>query len=410
MLARGVRVYGRNRARVLSSSPPHWQAGLGGTGGAAGGEDEQRGGGTESRRWLSLSSSSLLTPASATASYGPGFCLRSSAHHQLGRFSSRSFASSAVNDDDTQLAVVDQAQQVQDAAAVWSDQLESSLTEAAAAASPHVNEVSAIADQSWLPVVALQQLIEAFHVYAHLPWWGAIAATTVALRALMLPLVIRQMKVTARLSLMRPQMEKLKEELDAGLARKDPQALANYQTQLKALFAKHQVSPFKMFGTMIIQAPLFICFFLAIRRMAEGIPSFAEGGPWFLSNLAQADPTYVMPVLTGMSLLLTVELGAMDGMEGQAPEQLKRMKNMFRIMAVAMVPLTANLPAGIFAYWLTSNICSLAQTAGIRFLGLRKKFGIPETSHLSKAAKDAVQSTRQVVKLRSSYLAAVCIV
>ena len=45
------------------------------------------------------------------------------------------------------------------------------------------------------------------------------------------------------------------------------------------------------------------------------MPSLAEGGALWFTDLTAADPYYVMPVLAGLSMLATVELGAMDGMQ-----------------------------------------------------------------------------------------------
>lgn len=35
-----------------------------------------------------------------------------------------------------------------------------------------------------------------------------------------------------------------------------------------------------------------------------------------------------------------------------------------RVLGVAMVPMTASLPQGVFVYWITSNVVSCAQTLG----------------------------------------------
>lgn len=42
-----------------------------------------------------------------------------------------------------------------------------------------------------------------------------------------------------------------------------------------------------------------------------------EGGTLWFTDLTVADPTYLLPALAGATFLLTVELGAADGMQGQ---------------------------------------------------------------------------------------------
>ena len=63
------------------------------------------------------------------------------------------------------------------------------------------------------PVGLLQSSLEYLHVQAHLPWWLAIVACTVALRVLMFPLIVRVQANAARLNNIQPQTEKLMEKI-----------------------------------------------------------------------------------------------------------------------------------------------------------------------------------------------------
>lgn len=74
------------------------------------------------------------------------------------------------------------------------------------------------------------------------------------------------------------------------------------------------------------------------------VPTMVAGGALWFPDLTAADPTYALPVLCSLSFLATVEVGAADGMQGQPPEMLQRMKTLFRVLSVAMVPITANMP------------------------------------------------------------------
>ena len=78
---------------------------------------------------------------------------------------------------------------------------------------------------------------------------------------------------------------------------------------------------------------------------ARQVPSMTDGGALWFADLTVADPTYALPVLTSLTFLATVELGAADGMQGQSADMLKNMKNFMRGLAVVMVPFSASLPA-----------------------------------------------------------------
>jgi len=75
------------------------------------------------------------------------------------------------------------------------------------------------------------------------------------------------------------------------------------------------------------------------------VPSLMDGGALWFTDLTVADATYALPVLTSLTFLATVELGAADGMQGQSADMLKNLKNFMRGLAVVMVPFTASLPA-----------------------------------------------------------------
>lgn len=236
-------------------------------------------------------------------------------------------------------------------------------------------------DGVWLFNSGFQTLLELAHSASGLPWWGAIALTTVAARATMLPVVAKQMKNTAAMAAARPEMLALQQWF------KDSQAspgfdvrsgTQEYQQRLAAVWKKHDCHPVKSMAPLLIQAPLFIGFFSALRSLAEaGVPSLARGGTAWFQDLTIADPTYGLPLLSAGIFLLTVELNAADGMQGQDPATMRKMKNFMRFLAVALVPLTASMPAGVFVYWATSNACSLAQSTLFKLRATRRVFNLP---------------------------------
>ncbi|KAF2561093.1 hypothetical protein F2Q70_00018864 [Brassica cretica] len=74
----------------------------------------------------------------------------------------------------------------------------------------------------------------------------------------------------------------------------DHVTMAEGQKKMKNLFKEYGVTPMK---GMLIQGPLFICFFLAIRNMAEKVPSFQTGGALWFTDLTTPDSLYILPEL-----------------------------------------------------------------------------------------------------------------
>ncbi|XP_042383979.1 mitochondrial inner membrane protein OXA1-like [Zingiber officinale] len=262
---------------------------------------------------------------------------------------------------------------VDDVAVVLSD---SSVEIASAAAVlppvPVPGEVAAAAADSFLPVAALQHLIDAVHSFSGLNWWAAIVLTTVLIRVATIPLILNQMKSTVKLNMMRPEIDQIKEQMNPM----DPQSVQEGQQQMKALFLKYGVTPFTPLKGLFIQGPIFISFFLAISNMVEKVPSFKGGGAFWFTDLTTPDPQYMLPVLAALTFLATVELNMQEGMEGNP--MLNTMKNFSRVIALMTVPFTAHFPKAIFCYWITSNLFSLAHGFAMRQPPVRKFLKLPD--------------------------------
>ena len=88
----------------------------------------------------------------------------------------------------------------------------------------------------------------------------------------------------------------------------------------------------------LCQAPVFISFFMATRRLAEFNTSVAAESAFWVPSLAEADPLYILPVAASISMLIIAELGGDTGNEQQA-EQMAKFKTVMRVAAVGICPL-----------------------------------------------------------------------
>lgn len=243
-----------------------------------------------------------------------------------------------------------------------------------------VSEVAAAAADCSYPVAALQYVIEAVHVHSGLPWWASIVGTTLIIRALSIPILISQLKATCRLTLMRPQLEEVTEQMKECV---DPKGLEEGQRRVKNLFKQYNVTPFTPMKGILIQGPVFISFYLAITNMAANVPSFKEGGALWFQDLSTPDSLYLLPALTALSFLATVELNMQEGLEGNP--MANKMKLFSRFIALITVPITMHFPKAIFCYWITSNLFSLVHGAVIKMPGVKRALAIPEIPVPAKA-------------------------
>uniref|UniRef100_A0A0E0IK25 Membrane insertase YidC/Oxa/ALB C-terminal domain-containing protein n=1 Tax=Oryza nivara TaxID=4536 RepID=A0A0E0IK25_ORYNI len=240
------------------------------------------------------------------------------------------------------------------------------------APAPFPGEVAAAAADSFAPVAALQHLIDGVHSLTGLNWWACIALTSLLIRTLTVPLLLNQMKATVKLNAMRPEIEAINLEMRTST---DPQSMLEGKRKLDELFLRHGVTPLTPLKGLFIQAPIFMSFFFAISNMVEKVPSFKGGGIYWFTDLTTPDELLILPMLTSLTFLVTVELNMQDGMEGNP--MLKTMKNFSRVMAVLTIPFTMSFPKAIFFYWVTSNLFSLGYGFVLRKPAVRSFLDLP---------------------------------
>ena len=215
------------------------------------------------------------------------------------------------------------------------------LATAVAGAQETVNGLITSPDLSWFnPVDVSMTIIENIHHFADVPYWQAIIAFTVGIRFCLLPIALKGVQNGNRMAFLKPDMEKVQNAMKANEGTNDPKMQARYQMEMKELFKKHNVNPFKAVALPFLQMPIFISLFMALRQMQDYFPDYCNGGALWFTDLSAADPTYALPIFNAVSFLLMIELGA-DGMD-QANKGM--FKNFMRAMAVFMVPLTYSMP------------------------------------------------------------------
>lgn len=281
------------------------------------------------------------------------------------------------------------------------DVLTDTTFEAVSAQAPVVNEVAIAAADSYFPVAALQHVIDAVHSFTGFNWWASIIVTTLLIRGATVPLLINQLKATTKLTLMRPHLEEIRQQMSDKAM--DPMALAEGQKQMKKLFKEYGVSPLTPLKGLFIQGPIFVSFFLAISNMTEKVPSFKSGGAYWFLDLTTPDSLYILPILTGLTFLITVECNMQEGLEGNPIAAT--MKKVSRVFAVASVPLTMGFPNAIFCYWVTSNLFSLFYGLALKAPRVKKFLGLPEipvapASTTPPSSFDLLEALKQQVAAR----------
>merc|ERR1711934_93295 len=269
---------------------------------------------------------------------------------------------------EAQAAAIPDQEQLQAGYKTAASAVESAVTTVSAAPDKYV---PTYADSSWYgPFDGMEMLLEYMHNTTGMEWPIVIVGVTVAARVVMLPVMVSVMKNSQRLQRIQPQVQSLSDRMKEA-ASTDPALMKSYQDELQQLFKTHDCHPIKSLRGIVFQAPVFMSFFFAIRRIAESDPSFAV--PFMhLPSLAEPDPMFILPVATSATMLLAAELGA----DGQQVQNNPMAKNVMRAFSVAIIPATSFMPSGLFCYWLTSTVFSLGQMTVLKVPPIRDSLGL----------------------------------
>jgi YidC/Oxa1 family membrane protein insertase len=207
--------------------------------------------------------------------------------------------------------------------------------------------------------------------YKHVGNYGiAIILLTVISKVLFYPLTVKSMRSMKAMQALAPQVNALRSRYQ-----KDPQAL---QRETMALYRKHKVNPMGGCLPMVAQVPIFYALYLALSVSVElqnaAFLCFGRlfGVDLWICDLAAHDPTYVLPILMGITMFVQQKLTPTMG----DPRQAK----MMLFMPVVFTFMFLNLPSGLVLYWTVSNVLQILQ---------QKLMDRPARSRATREAKDA---------------------
>ena len=187
--------------------------------------------------------------------------------------------------------------------------------------------------------------LEYFHDSWGLSWWLSIALVTVIVRSLLFPLTIKQVRSMRSMQDLKPDMDRIRAQFKDNRQRQ--------QEELMKLYQERNVNPLGGCLPLLVQMPIFITMFYVIRGFGAEHPSFTEGGILWFQNLAVQDPTYILPILSAVTLLAASEITS----KNIDPQQ----RWLMRALPVVFIAFTYYFPAGLFVYWITSNLVTLVQ-------------------------------------------------
>jgi len=188
--------------------------------------------------------------------------------------------------------------------------------------------------------------------------WGlSIILLTICVRIVIFPLTWKQIKSQLAMASLQPKIKELQRKYKGDKAK--------LQQETMKLYQEYKVNPFASCFPLVLQIPIFISLYYAIRSeprlQAAHFLWFVLGkpDPWGFS----LGPLYISVL---MVIYIATQLVSTELM--MTPETPSQQKWLMRGMPFAFALFLAHFPAGLFLYWITTNLWTIGQTLIVRYM------------------------------------------
>jgi YidC/Oxa1 family membrane protein insertase len=210
------------------------------------------------------------------------------------------------------------------------------------------------------------------------PWWLAIVMLTIVVRTLLFPITYRQVKSMRRMQDLKPDMDRIRTEYKDDVQKQ--------REEMAKLYQERQVNPLGGCLPIFIQLPIFLVLYYTIRHF-DTLESFRTGGLLWFQDLTQPDHLFILPVLYVLTMMASQELT----IRNTATQQ----KQVMRFLPIIFGVFLARFPAGLFVYWVTSNLITFAQNYVIYYVLPHKPVDTEKDKSPTEAEKKSTPTTEQ---------------
>ncbi|MCL4542751.1 MAG: membrane protein insertase YidC [Deltaproteobacteria bacterium] len=189
--------------------------------------------------------------------------------------------------------------------------------------------------------IILLHILEFFYVFVH-NYGLAIILLVLAIRIVFYPLTYTGFKSMKQMQKLTPKINELREKY------KDNKAELN--KKIMELYKESRVNPFGGCLPMLLQIPVFYGLYMTLLISIQ-----LRNAPFVLwiQNLSIQDPYYILPVLMGLTMLISQKMNPVIG----DPTQAKLML----VLPVVFTFIFIHFPAGLLLYWTFNNVLTIAQ-------------------------------------------------
>jgi YidC/Oxa1 family membrane protein insertase len=226
---------------------------------------------------------------------------------------------------------------------------------------------------------AFDAVIRFFHDTFGFGWGLSIIALTVCVRAVLVPLTLKQFKSMQSLQRLAPEIKKLQEKYKDDKQRLNQEMMKFYQ--------ENKVNPFGSCLPLLMQMPVFISLFYMLRKdlkidicgPKERILEAAQQSHTTLQNIGcdKVDPGSAKFLFigdlthsaTGATLIVLLALYVGSQLASSLLMSVtadKNQRTMMLALPFVFVLFVRTFPAGLLVYWITTNLWTVGQQYLVR--------------------------------------------
>lgn len=173
-------------------------------------------------------------------------------------------------------------------------------------------------------------------------WGWAIILLTCAVKLVLFPLSAKSYRSMAKMRVIAPEMQRLKEEHGEDRMK--------FSQEMMALYKKEQVNPLSGCLPLLLQMPIFLALYWVLMESVE-----LRHAPWlgWIQDLSAMDPLFILPLIMGVTMYVQQMLNP----QPTDPMQAK----VFKLMPVVFTVFLLFFPSGLVLYWIINNLLTILQ-------------------------------------------------
>ena len=216
-----------------------------------------------------------------------------------------------------------------------------------------------------------EAVLKFFHNSVGIPWGWAIVLLTICVRAILVPLTVRQIRSMARMQQLAPEMKAIQAKYKEDKQRQ--------QQEMMKFYKENNVNPLASCLPLAAQLPVFISLYYMLRQSlrtdicpawqrfnnhgvlstAHTVPCGSHGQSSFLFIGDITDKATGATLVVLIILYVGTQLGSSLMMSGAMTDRTQRQIMLF--MPLLFVIFVIRFPAGVLVYWITTNLWTIGQ-------------------------------------------------